>query len=341
MLTKQSIVNLIKEKGSVTGKDISDQFSVSRTYVNKLVKELREDGMIVLVGKTNNAKYVLASDETRAKKFIRSITLHLKNLDLHEDLIFKRIEKETGIFINIEDSVYRILQYSFTEMLNNAIDHSHSAEIIVTCRRSDSAINFAVRDYGIGIFNNVQEKFRLAGTMAAIQEILKGKTTTAPTEHSGQGIFFTSKMADVFVIDSFDKRLTVNNLLPDIFITDRKSLKGTRISFTIQIGSKRSIKSIFDNYSGGEEDDYEFNRTRITVKLYQFGDNLLSRSEAKRVTVNLENFKEVELDFSDVHSIGQAFADEIFRVWQNRHPDIKLIPTNTDENVDFMIRRVL
>jgi len=46
------------------------------------------------------------------------------------------------------------------------------------------------------------------------------------------------------------------------------------------------------------------------------------------------------LDFSGVYTIGQAFADEILRVWQNQHPNIKFITTNTNEDINFMLSRV-
>ena len=224
-------------------------------------------------------------------------------------------------------------------MVNNAIDHSRSNMVEIDCRRTETAITFIVRDFGIGIFNNVRTKFHLPGTLAAIQEILKGKATTAPKQHTGEGVFFTSKIGDTFIIDSFEKRLTINNLLPDIFISDRKPLRGTRVSFSIHVSSERKIEDIYDAFTVQSDDGLTFDKTRITVKLFQFGKNLPSRSEAKRVTMNLENFREVELDFSDVQTIGQAFADEIFRVWHNRHRDVKLIATNANENVTFMVRR--
>jgi len=45
------------------------------------------------------------------------------------------------------------------------------------------------------------------------------------------------------------------------------------------------------------------------------------------------------LDFKDVDTIGQAFADEVFRVWKTKYPDISVIWRNTNENVLFMINR--
>jgi ERCC4-type nuclease len=54
--------------------------------------------------------------------------------------------------------------------------------------------------------------------MEAIQDILKGKTTTMPKSHSGQGIFFTSKSGDLFILDSFGYQVIVDNKIPDVFV---------------------------------------------------------------------------------------------------------------------------
>ena len=45
------------------------------------------------------------------------------------------------------------------------------------------------------------------------------------------------------------------------------------------------------------------------------------------------------LDFSEVTGIGQAFADEIFRVFANAHPEVELLPMNAVPGVQQMIRR--
>lgn len=339
---KDKIFRLIKKKGSITARELSKIFGISRNYANLFLKQLREEGEVVLIGKTNQARYVFVADKKSvldAKRQIKHIFFRTEIKGLDEDSVFKRIERETGILLELKNNVISIFRHGFTEILNNAIDHSRSKTVEIDCRRTGTVITFVIRDFGIGIFNNVRKKFRLPGTLAAIQEILKGKATTAPEHHSGEGVFFTSKIADSFIIDSFEKRLTVNNLLPDIFISDRKPLKGTRVSFSIHVSSSRKIEDIFDAFTGKDDNGHTFDKTRVTIKLFQFGHDLPSRSEAKRVTMNLENFREIELDFSDVFTIGQAFADEIFRVWHNRHPDIKLIATNANDNVAFMIQR--
>src|SRR5271156_6270298 len=70
-------------------------------------------------------------------------------------------------------------------------------------------------------------------------------------------------------------------------------------------------------------------------------DRLVSRSQARRVLARFDRFREVLLDFSGVEFIGQAFADEIFRVFATAHPEIKLIAIQANEPVDRMIRRAL
>jgi len=46
-------------------------------------------------------------------------------------------------------------------------------------------------------------------------------------------------------------------------------------------------------------------------------------------------------DFDKVPTVGQSFADEIFRVFHQKQPDIKLETINMNEGVEFMVDRVL
>jgi hypothetical protein len=44
-------------------------------------------------------------------------------------------------------------------------------------------------------------------------------------------------------------------------------------------------------------------------------------------------------DFSDVPTIGQAFADEIFRAFATSHPKIEFFPIHANSEVKRMIDR--
>ncbi len=46
------------------------------------------------------------------------------------------------------------------------------------------------------------------------------------------------------------------------------------------------------------------------------------------------------LDFRDVQSVGQGFADEVFRVFARRYPAIAIKTENANSVVDAMIRHV-
>lgn len=70
-----------------------------------------------------------------------------------------------------------------------------------------------------------------------------------------------------------------------------------------------------------------------------FGDTILTRSEARRVLARVERFHEVWLDFEGVSEIGQAFADEIFRVFVKQNPRLDLRVTNAAPQVNQMISR--
>jgi hypothetical protein len=194
-----------------------------------------------------------------------------------------------------------------------------------------------VADSGVGIFNNIMQEKSLKTEMEAVQNLLKGKQTTAPDRHSGEGIFFTSKIGNSLVISSGRKNITFNNLVEDVFVSDlKKDKEGTQVFFSIAKDSDLDIKTVFDEYSG---DSYEFDKTKVAVYLYKMGNYYVSRSQARRVMSSLDGFKRVVLDFKHISSVGQAFADEIFRVWLSDHPGVEISVENSNENIDLMINR--
>ena len=100
----------------------------------------------------------------------------------------------------------------------------------------------------------------------------------------------------------------------------------------------RTTKMIFDQYNSG--DDYGFTKTVVPVRMAQYGeDKLISRSQARRVLARVELFKTVLFDFKEVETIGQAFADEIFRVFAMQHPEIQLVPIHANSETKRMIAR--
>jgi len=189
---KQLILAKLSKKGQLKASEIIKETGFTRARVNDFFRELLNEGKIVRFGKTKGAFYVLAEKKwvDAAKSKIFGFYRILENTNLKEDIVLNQMKQETGIFKDLKENVLHIVEYAFTEMLNNAIDHSQSEKIVAEMKRSNTDISFSIGDKGVGVFNNIKEKRNLPDTMVAIQDLLKGKMTTAPEQHSGEGIFY-------------------------------------------------------------------------------------------------------------------------------------------------------
>ncbi|HEX7651268.1 MAG TPA: DUF4325 domain-containing protein [Candidatus Paceibacterota bacterium] len=339
----ERVVAYARQHKHLKTSDITGLLGVSRQRAHTILKSLVEEGRLVKIGSTAKSSYALPGyARTHLEIYPSSFHKTYQNNGLEEDVVFSEIEQRWPHFAALPENVRRIIRYSLLEMLNNAIEHSRSRTVDVELSIADGAARFVIRDVGIGVFRNIMEHKRLRSELEAIQDVMKGKLTTAPEEHSGQGIFFTSKMADVFYLESFDHQLIMNNLIDDVFLKKpKRSLRGTRVSFSIALDSRREINDVFGKYTNmGEDSDYGFDRTEVRVKLYTREGSYISRSQARRILVGLDKFESITLDFKKVETVGQAFADEIFRVFRLRHPNIQVHPIHMNESVRFMVERV-
>ena len=101
-----------------------------------------------------------------------------------------------------------------------------------------------------------------------------------------------------------------------------------------------TVQGVFDRYAD-DAGGLGFNLTQVPMKLARSdGEQLVSRSQFRRLTAGLDRFKEVVFDLRDVATIGQSFADEIFRVYTRRYPKTRLIWINTRPKITQMIQRV-
>lgn len=239
--------------------------------------------------------------------------------------------------LRLEPQARYIAQYAFTEMLNNAIDHSRGTYARTRITDQPRNLIIEIQDDGIGIFEHLREAKNLPDRFAAVAELTKGKQTTAPEAHTGEGIFFTSKAVNVFRLEANEIAWTVDNDRDDQGVGTAPHRSGTLVRLTIDKSTTLSLGDVFREYTI----DDQFARTRPVIKLFTIGVDFVSRSEAKRLMNGLEKFTEVELDFTDVESVGQGFVDEVFRVWANAHPNTLIEPTNMNAAIDFMVRRGL
>jgi excisionase family DNA binding protein len=265
----------------------------------------------------------------------RKFSRKYKILGLDEAEVWK--EHVKALDLNTQEPCADIVPYAFTEMLNNSIDHSLGSGVETSFSETNDNWTFDIQDDGIGIFAKVAMTYGLANNLDAIGELSKGKRTSAPDAHSGEGIFFTSKAVDYFEIQANQIIWQIDNVKHDFSVGKSRNNIGTYVKCTVARNTNKRLLDIFKEYTR----DHEFYASRPTIKLFETGLSFLSRSEARRLTNGLEKFSEIRLDFAKVESIGQGFADEIFRVWSNAHPEIRLIPINMIEPVSFMVNRSL
>ena len=335
---RQKIKDFLITKKRATSTEIARHFGFTRQYASHVLRIMTNAGEIIKFGKTRASFYSLPEfiDEVGPT----AVRRRLKNKSIKEHEVFDDLSSTFPAFRSAPENVRSIIHYAFSEILNNAIEHSRSKTVEVDMESNGGIIRFVVNDFGIGVFRNVMQKRRLKSEFEAMQDLLKGKITTDPKAHTGEGIFFTSKAADRFVLESFGFRMIVDNTIPDIFFQEEgRSNRGTKVTFTITRDSARHLNKVFEKYQS-RPGSYAFDKTEIHIRLFTMGTVYVSRSQARRVLVGLEKFKKIILDFDRVPNVGQAFADEIFRVFQNRHPSISIEPTNMNETVRFMVERV-
>jgi hypothetical protein len=139
-----------------------------------------------------------------------------------------------------------------------------------------------------------------------------------------------------FALEGNGIRLIVDNDLGDFAIGESIVNVGTAVWWEVDPQIARDSAKVFAEFT---DEDYAFTRTRIPLRALG-GASFISRDEAKRVTDGLERFEEVILDFDAVTEVGRAFVDELFRVWESRHPGTRLLPVSMTPLVERMVRSV-
>jgi anti-sigma regulatory factor (Ser/Thr protein kinase) len=305
-------------------------FDCSRQAIHKHLQRLIVEGAVNEKGQTRNKTYSLAPLVSWQKTYVLGG-------GPAEDQVWR--EDLAPLLGNVPENVMNIWHYGFTEMFNNVLDHSSGTAVSIELTKTAASTAVRIIDNGVGIFKKIKSALALVDERHAVLELAKGKFTTDPARHSGEGIFFTSRMFDQFAIMSggvcFSHEFDESE---DWILQANASTPGTLVRMELHNHTARTTKKVFDKFTS--DDDYGFTKTVVPVKLMKYGDdNLVSRSQAKRLLERFDRFKVVILDFSDIVSIGQSFADEVFRVFVAQHPDVELVPTHANPEVSRMISR--
>jgi anti-sigma regulatory factor (Ser/Thr protein kinase) len=312
---------------------IVQKFGVSRTSAVRYLDRLIEQGLVSAEGNTRARRYKL--------KPISNEYFHREpNGRWTEDNVWR--ENILPLMKGVKQNIIDICQYGVTEIVNNVLDHSQSPTIDFWYTQTYTTITIFISDSGIGIFNKIQHDFKLDDAQTALLELVKGKLTSNKREHSGEGIYFTSRMFDQFTINAGHlfygrSRRDGDDWLIETSERSEETL-GTSVRMVIGVNAAWTTREVFDKYQG---EDIKFRKTHIPILLGRYrGEQLVSRSQARRILARVNEFSEVILDFDGVGEIGQAFADEIFRVFMNQHPGTSLVALNTNEDIDKTIKYV-
>ncbi|MGE3063920.1 MAG: DUF4325 domain-containing protein [bacterium] len=335
MNTEEKIIDFIKRREQFTSCELQSKFNISRAMVHKYMKKLISSGLIKKVNTTRSSYYIKAGKAPERAAYVFRLSVKKDN---DESAVFQKISGIAGLKNIFNKQSYESANYIVTEMINNVLDHSKSRGYKVKLSIDSYSVNWEISDSGIGVFNSIRQKFGLSSDEDAAILLLKGKATTYPEKHTGEGIFFSMKLADVYFISSGKLRLghysRENPVMGKVRLT-----RGAKVSFSLARNGKTKLQDIFDKYAG-EEFDYRFEKTKVTMGLGKSFATLISRSEAKRLLAGAEKFKVIELDFKGIREIGQGFAHEIFVNFKRNHQDIQLLIINANVAVRKMIQHV-
>lgn len=335
---KRYMLEKIRQDDELFIQKTMENFEISITTVKRYLRECID-------------AHILCKDESKKTGHALSVAIYTFSYQTSESLTEDQIYFET-IYPLLEDlsrEAKTIWGYAFMEMMNNAIEHSKCKTVHCHVIKDYLYTEICILDDGIGIFKNVQNYLeRQLGTKVTYQDVLtelyKGKLTTNSEKHSGEGIFFTSKTLNEFAIWSdhtifsqscYDKTQFVQSHLVSCY--NRLNSIGTMVIMKLENQTTRKIEEVFNMFAPIEDG---FVKTRIPIKEVCSYGQPIARSQARRILYRLEEFKQVELDFKGIDFMGQGFADEIFRVFQKKHPDIELIPIHACPAILGMVKHV-
>ena len=314
---------------------------LSRVAASRRLRRLVEAGYLLRDGEGTRPTYRLGPRRFwRGQADVEEITGWGGEFVIWEQHLAPLLRDLPGPAVNLAS-------IGFTEMLNNALDHAKASQVAMGMHVTNGRLQMFVADDGVGIFRHIAGALKLFDTRLALLELAKGKFTTAPTGHSGMGVFVSSRMLDGFAIESggivFDRRVGMAALAPFDWVDVPRTLPraaATVVRMDLDLSTARTAQAVYERYFDPDEVGAEaFHTTEIPVRLAQLSSQLVSRSQGKWVVERAAQFRTVVLDFEGVALVGQAFADEVFRVFAAANPQVHLRRVNVSDEVASALRR--
>jgi len=234
-----------------------------------------------------------------------------------------------------------------THSLKNVLDHAHSRSVAITIRETIATITITIADHGIGLFNKIQSACHGLDLRTAALELIKGKLTTDPARHRGEGIAVTARLFDEFELQSdgyccgHAVPLTPEQGSGQWYWHQHPTPRPIGTSVRLRLHTARPLDEIVPA-SRWFTTPKDLSTTLIPVVMLAEGATpFQTRREAQRLLARIDQFKRVVLDFQGVLVIGPEFADEVFRVYPQQFPDIHFHWSGENASVQAVIQDAL
>ncbi len=231
----QYILEKIAEGNPGITKTVSESPGINRNTVHRYITEIIESDV---VSRKKRGEYELVQ-RTYEYRLERSRGDLDSDISAYYHYLAPHLQ-------DTAKNVQGIWEYAFSEMINNVIDHSYASEAVVRVVRDSVRTAVILKDNGIGIFRKIRDYFGLESLDKAIEELFKGKLTTDSLHHLGEGIFFTSRMMDDFLILSGGKVFCINRYNESILNDIGMQTAGTVVYMSLSNMSAKTAKECFE-----------------------------------------------------------------------------------------------
>lgn len=303
---------------------VMQRLDISRRRARKLLAALVQAQWLEVIGTPRKQSWRPGT--------MRQVVRHYALAGLQEDLPWAR---DFAPLLDLKPNVARLAQHAFTELLNNAIDHSGGTGVTLSVRQTGFHLQMLVSDDGCGVFESIDRTWQIGDPALAMLELGKGKLTTQPDRHCGHGLFFVSRAADIFDLHANRSAFQRRPGKSGWFSLRPLERQGTSVFLAIALDTPRTLDDVLRAHA---ESGYGFDHTEVALRLLTGPSvGLESRAQARRVASRLSEFRRAKLDFSGIDDIGPAFADELFRVFARAHPGVELRPEAMGPRVAAMV----
>jgi anti-sigma regulatory factor (Ser/Thr protein kinase) len=299
----------------------------SVTRARRLIKQLLDLGWLTRQGSARKPSY--------APGALRQVVMRYDLTGLDEDQPWAQ---DFAPCFDLPAHVLAMVQHAFTELLNNAIDHSEGSNVVLSLRQTTSHVQLLISDDGRGLFDQVRERLAINDPAQVMLELSKGRLSSQPDRHTGRGLFFTARLADIFDLHANQVAFQQRDWAPHHWARGRAvKPSGSSIYLAIALDTPRTLDQVLRSASL-DSAGYGIEQIHLPLRLLTSEQvSLASRSQARKVAHRLTQFKRAELDFGGVDDIGQGFADELFRVFARQQAEVELVVCNASRKVQDMI----